>query len=66
MTITVAEITLSNKAKGKEEIEMLKKKRMRNDWINRYMTNHIFLSSQKQSKQWCTAAATMQVLCEQF
>lgn len=26
MTITVAEITLSNKAKGKEEIEMLKKK----------------------------------------
>ena len=26
MTTTVAEITLSNKAKGKEEIEMVKKK----------------------------------------
>lgn len=32
MTTTVAEITLSNKAKGKEEIEMVKKKNEK--WLN--------------------------------
>lgn len=39
MTATVAENTDSNKAKGKEETEMVKKKKKRHGWINRYMTN---------------------------
>lgn len=37
MTTTVAEITLSNKAKGKEETEMVKK----NQTKNREMTGSI-------------------------